>query len=118
MKIKSPVSFGLGIFLTIFGGIGIFITNIPVKIIPFFIGLSLIYLGWKGTRTATAIFGHITVVCGCFLITYGLYLLPYAKPTMAHIFGLPLFWGFICLLGGICAIYHAFCNCVKCPKEE
>ncbi|MGB9721578.1 MAG: hypothetical protein ACPL28_08885 [bacterium] len=78
MKIKSPVSFGLGLGLTIFGGVGIFITNVPVKIIPLFIGLSLIYLGLKGTRTATAVFGHITVVSGCFLITYGFYLLPYA----------------------------------------
>ncbi|MEO0136992.1 MAG: hypothetical protein ABIL86_05615 [candidate division WOR-3 bacterium] len=117
MKIKSQVTFGLGIFLVVFGGVGIFVTDIPVKIIPFFIGLSLIYLGWKGTRTATAVFGHITVVCGCFLITYGLYLLPYVKPTLAHIFGMPLFWGLICLLGGIGAVYHAFCNCVKCPKR-
>jgi len=118
MKIKAPVSFGLGIFLTVFGAIGIFVTNIPVKIIPLFIGLTLIYSGWRSTRTATAIFGHIVVVCGCFLITYGLYLLPYAKPTLAHIFGFPLFWGFVCLLGGICAIYHAFCNCVRFPKKE
>lgn len=118
MKIKAPVAFGLGVFLTILGGIGIAITNIPAEIIPLFIGFSLIYLGLKGTRIATVVFGHITVACGCFLITYGLYLLPYAKPTIAYIFGMPLFWGFICLLGGICAIYHGFCNCVRCPKKE
>lgn len=118
IPIRAPVAFGLGIFLTMFGVIGTFLTKVPVKIIPLAIGISLIYLGWKGTRTAVAIFGHITVVCGCFLITLGFYLLPYAKPTISHIFGFPLFWGLICLLGGICAIYHAFCNCVRCPKRE
>ncbi|MGQ9816830.1 MAG: hypothetical protein ACUVQ3_02615 [bacterium] len=116
--IRAPVAFGLGIFLTIFGMMGLFWAKNPAKIIPLGIGVSLVYLGWRGTRTAVAIFGHITVVCGCFLITLGFYSLPYAKPTIDHIFSLPLFWGFICLLGGICAIYHAFCNCVRCPKRE
>jgi hypothetical protein len=114
MKIKSPVSFTLGILLAVFGAWGIVASNNPAKFIPLVIGLSLVYLGWRGGRRATVLMGHIIVTCGCFLITYGIYLLPYAKPDLAHILGLPLFWGLFCLFGGICAIYHGFCNCVIC----
>jgi len=65
----------------------------------------MLYLGWRGG-------GHVIVACGCFLVTYGIYLLPYAKPDLAHILGLPLFWGFFCLFGCICAIYLGFCHCI------
>ena len=114
MKIKSPISFTLGILLAAFGVWGIIASSNPAKFIPLVIGLSLIYLGWRGGHRATIVTGHIIVTSGCFLITYGIYLLPYAKPDLAHIFGLPLFWGLFCLFGGICAIYHGFCRCVTC----
>jgi hypothetical protein len=52
MKIKSPVTFILGILLAAFGGWGIVVTNNPAKFIPLFIGLSLVYLGWRGGRKA------------------------------------------------------------------
>ncbi len=81
-------------------------------IIPLVIGSSLIYLGWSGGRTANLVFGHALVVTGCYLITWGFYLLPHAKPNPLHIIVYPLFWGFITLLGGICAIFHGFCNCI------
>jgi hypothetical protein len=113
MKIKAPVSFALGVILTSFGAWGVIRSNNPARFIPLVIGLSLNYLGWRGGRTATILMGHLIVVCGCFLITYGIYLLPYAKPDLAHVFGLPLFWGFFSLFGGICAIYHGFCRCVS-----
>ena len=114
MNIKSPISFILGILLAAFGAWGIIASENPAKFIPLVIGLSLISLGWRGGRQPTIIIGHIIVTSGCFLITYGIYLLPHAKPDLAHILGLPLFWGLFCLFGGICAIYHGFCNCVIC----
>jgi len=121
MSIRRPqsiVTLILGIALFVLGVLSL-ISNLSIgSIIPLLIGISLIYLGWAGTRTALIVFGHACIVVGCFLITWGLYLIPYCKPTLLHVFGRPLFWGFFCLFGGICAIYHAFCNCVKCPKRD
>ena len=84
--------------------------------IPFLVGAALGYLGWRGDRTALVLFGHVCVVLGCFLITWGVYLLPYSEPTLPHIFGRPLFWGLFSLMGGICAIYHGFCQCIRIQK--
>jgi len=53
------------------------------------------------------------ILLGCFLITWGIYLLPYSQPTLAHIFFRPLFWGLFSVMGGICANYHGFCRCVR-----
>ena len=118
MKINSIVTFILGLLLALFGTAGFVHSAHPALLIPLVIGLSLSYLGWKGGRTATIVFGHSAIVAGCYLITYGLYLLPYAKPDLAHIFGFPLFWGLFSLFGGICAIYHGFCNCVTCRTNK
>jgi hypothetical protein len=117
MKIRKPVSFVLGIIFFIFGIFMLIIGGIG-GIVPLLIGASLIYLGWSGTRIATIIFGHTLVVIGCGLITLGIYLLPYSKPTLMHIFFRPLFWGLFSVFGGICAIYHGFCNCIRCPKNS
>jgi hypothetical protein len=117
MKIRKPISFVLGIIFFIFG-IFMLIKGGFGGIVPLLIGASLIYLGWQGTRIATIIFGHILVVIGCALITLGIYLLPYSKPTLMHIFFRPLFWGLFSVFGGICAIYHGFCNCIRCPKNS
>ena len=57
--------------------------------------------------------GHIFLIAGCILLTWGLYLLPYSKPTFIDIFARPLFWGLISIFGGICAIFHGFCKCIK-----
>lgn len=106
----------MGVLLTAFGGWGLVASRVPAKWVPAVIGLSLIYMGWRGGRKATIFLGHVILTCGCFLVTYGIYLLPHAKPDLAHIFGMPLFWGFFCLFGGICAIYHGFCRCI-CGKS-
>jgi hypothetical protein len=108
----------LGVLLAAFGAWGAFVSDNPAKFIPLAIGLSLVTLAFWNNRRATVLLGHVIVTCGCFLITYGIYLLPYAKPDLAHIFGLPLFWGLFCLFGGICTIYHGFCNCVRCPAKS
>jgi len=118
MKVKLSVGLVLGALLAAFGAWGVFVSDNPAKFIPLAVGLSLILLAFWKNRRATVLVGHVIVVCGCFLITYGIYLLPYAKPDLAHIFGLPLFWGMFCLFGGICAIYHGFCNCVRCPAKQ
>ena len=111
MKPKSIVSVILGIgliALTVY----LALQKIFACIVPCAIGISLIYLGYKPGRTAMLVFGHICVVVGCFLVTWGIYLLPNSEPKLAHIFGRPLFWGLVCVFGGICAIYHGFCGCV------
>lgn len=113
MKPHNLVTFVLGIVVV---AVGVFLTIKVGCPIPIFVGVALCYLGWNGGRTATVIFGHTCVVLGCYLITWGLYLLPYSKPTLAYIVGRPLFWGFISLFGGICAIYHGFCRCIGKKK--
>jgi hypothetical protein len=82
-------------------------------IILLVIGASLIYLGYHPGRTSMVIFGHICVLVGCLLTTWGIYLLPSSQPTLAHIIFRPLFWGLFSIFGGICAIYHGFCRCVR-----
>ncbi|MCD4828946.1 MAG: hypothetical protein K8R90_05900 [Candidatus Cloacimonetes bacterium] len=69
-------------------------------------------------RGTTIFIGHLFVVTGCFLITWGIYLLPVSEPILSHILLRPLFWGLICLFGGICAIYHGFCRCVVSRSEN
>jgi hypothetical protein len=110
MKPKNIVSVILGIALIVLA-VYLALQKIFACILPAAVGLSLIYLGYKPGRTAMIIFGHICVVVGCFLVTWGIYLLPSSEPKLSHIFGRPLFWGLFCTFGGICAIYHGFCRC-------
>ncbi len=114
MKPKRPVAFISGMVLFILGVISLMSTKNPgSSFIPFLIGASLVYLGWRGGRAALVIFGHTCIILGAFLITWGVYLLPSFKPVFSHIVGGPLFWGFISMMGGVCANYHGFCNCVR-----
>ncbi|MCX8159832.1 MAG: hypothetical protein N3G18_02730 [Candidatus Saccharicenans sp.] len=113
MRPKSWISFALGAFLFILGIWSLAAYRALGSVVPLLIGGSLVYLSWTGSRTATLVFGHATIVVGCFLVTWGIYLLPQSEPTFAHILGRPLFWGFISIFGGICANYHGFCACVR-----
>jgi hypothetical protein len=116
MRPRSWVTFILGVFLTAMGIVSLVISGSAGGTIPLLIGGSLCYLGWRGGRTALLVFGHTTIVIGCAMITWGIYLLPYSKPTLTHVLSFPLFWGFISLFGGICANYHGFCQCIRGPK--
>ena len=115
MKPQSLITVILGFTLAVLGVIGLLSGSI-LSIIPLIIGVALGYLGWRGSRSALIIFGHTCIVVGCCLITLGLYMLPYCKPDLLHVFTRPLFWGFISLFGGICANYHGFCQCIRGPK--
>jgi len=97
---------GFGIY-SIVGGGGI------GGLVPLLIGGALIYLGYCPGRVALLVFGHACMVVGAMLITWGIYLLPHSRPVWQHIFLRPLFWGFISVFGGICAIYHGFCGCIR-----
>jgi hypothetical protein len=116
MKPHSLVTLILGIILVVLGIVTLVSTGSAGGVIPLLIGGALCFLGWRGDRIASIIFGHICIVLGCFLITWGIYLLPYSKPCLAHIFGRPLFWGLFSLFGGICANYHGFCRCIRKEK--
>ncbi|MDI6850276.1 MAG: hypothetical protein QME69_10860 [Candidatus Saccharicenans sp.] len=95
MRPKGWIAFALGLLLLIMGIWTLIAHQSLGAIVPFFIGGSLVYVGWTRSRTATLVFGHTSIVIGCFLVTWGIYLLPHSQPTFAHILGRPLFWGFI-----------------------
>lgn len=113
MKLKSQITFILGLLLLLLGLWSLLLYKAAGSIVPILIGGALSYLGWTPNRTGTLIFGHATIVTGCFLVTWGIYLLPSSQPSLGHILGRPLFWGFISIFGGICANYHGFCTCVR-----
>jgi uncharacterized membrane protein HdeD (DUF308 family) len=113
MKPQSIVTLVLGVILLIFGVFFVISSPNPFHVIPILIGAALCYMGWRGGRIALLVFGHACIILGCFLITWGMYLLPYSKPILSHIFLRPLFWGLISLFGGICANYHGFCKCIR-----
>jgi hypothetical protein len=113
MKPRSLITMISGSILTVLGIATLVISGSAAGAIPLFIGGSLAYLGWRGGRTAVLVFGHACIVIGCAMITWGIYLLPYSKPTLAHILARPLFWGLFSLFGGICANYHGFCRCIR-----
>lgn len=116
MRPQGHVSFILGIILAVLGIILLVSGHGLFGIIPLFIGGALVFLGWREDRTALIVFGHVCIVLGCFLITWGLYLLPYSQPTLSHVFFRPLFWGLFSLMGGLCANYHGFCKCIRGPQ--
>lgn len=91
MKPHSLITLILGVILVAFG-ITILVKNgSGAGAIPLLIGGALCYMGWRGGRTALLVLGHVCIVVGCFLITWGIYLLPNSQPTFPHILGRPLF---------------------------
>ena len=112
-KPKSLAALVLGIILIVIGIIILLLSASPSSLILILIGGALCYLGWQGGNKALIIFGHACIVIGCLLVTWGIYLLPYSEPTLSHILGRPLFWGFFSILGGVCANYHGFCRCLR-----
>jgi len=116
MKPNSIITVVLGVVLTIFGVFGIVQRNV-FEFIPLIIGLSLIYLGWRGGRVPGIVFGHACIVVGFMLVTLGIYMAPYSKPTFVYVFFRPLFWGLFSIGGGVCALFHAFCNCLRRPAQ-
>ncbi|MHC4536696.1 MAG: hypothetical protein ACYS6K_22335 [Planctomycetota bacterium] len=94
---------------------------LPKRPITAVLGLLLVLtslVGYKPGRVSLIVFGHACVITGCFLVTWGIYLLPYCKPKLAHVFGRPLFWGLFSILGGICALYHGFCRCFSAGRSN
>lgn len=119
MQKRSYLTITLGVMLV---GISLLFMFRAAIISPSgLIGLALIYTGWKRDRRAMVILGHACIVVGAYLITWGLYLLPVSSPSLLGILGRPLFWGLFCLFGGVCAIFHGFCSCVRnfhCSKPS
>ncbi|MGB3341416.1 MAG: hypothetical protein WBB37_08045 [bacterium] len=113
MKVHSWTGLIFGFILVVIGILGLIFFNSLAGFIPVLIGAGLIYLNWRGGRAGLVVFGHICIVLGCFLVTWGIYLLPYSQPILLHIVARPLFWGLISIFGGICADYHGFCNCIR-----
>jgi len=113
MKIHNLTGLIFGLVLAAVGVLGLVFLGSIAGLIPMLIGFGLVYLNWRGGRAGLIVFGHICVVLGCLLVTWGIYLLPYSKPVLLHIIARPLFWGLISIFGGVCANYHGFCNCMR-----
>ena len=121
MKSSGIVGLILGLGLLAFGIYHLIIGMYLWAIIKILIGSGLIVSKFVKNRYGTIIFGHITVVAGMMLLTAGIYYVPMiakqiektGELKIVYIFAMPLFWGFFATLGGICAIYHGFCKCVR-----
>lgn len=113
MKPRGWVGLIFGFALLLIGILGFIIFSALAGFIPILVGFGLIYLNWRGGRAGLVVFGHICIVLGCFLATWGIYLLPYSEPSLSHILMRPLFWGLFSIFGGLCAIFHGFCNCMR-----
>jgi len=120
MILKRPITAVLGLLLVLIGIVLLATNQRLLCLVPCVIGTCLFYIGYKPGRVSLIVFGHACVIAGCFLVTWGIYLLPYCKPKLAHVFGRPLFWGLVCIFGGICALYHGFCRCFSagCSNER
>ncbi len=122
MKSRGIVGLILGVGLAAFGIYHLVIGVYLWGVIKLIIGGGLIMLKFTNSRYGNIIFGHMIVVVGCILITAGIYYVPIISDkirenngqiSLVYIFGMPLFWGLFATLGGICAIYHGFCKCVR-----
>jgi hypothetical protein len=113
VKPRGIVGIILGALLLLFGLLLVIGSRQLGGVIPTLVGATLIYLGFRPGRHALAWFGHACIVAGCMLTTWGIYLLPHTVPSFSSVFTRPLFWGLFCTLGGVCANYHAFCNCMR-----
>ena len=114
----SRITAALGVALIALGIWGIIGSMSIGGIVPLVIGAALVYLALNPGRVSTLVFGHSCIVIGAYLITWGIFLLPHSEPTLANIFGRPLFWGIFSLMGGVCAIFHGFCRCVSKQWEQ
>ena len=121
MKSSGIVGLILGLGLLAFGIYHLIIGMYLWAIIKILIGAGLIVSKFVNNRYGTIIFGHMTVVAGMMLLTAGIYYVPLiakqiektGELKIIYIFAMPLFWGFFATLGGVCAIYHGFCKCVR-----
>lgn len=114
---RNPVSALIGLVLLAFGVVVMVQHGGMGAVVPTLIGGALLYLGYRPGRTALIVFGHACIVVGALLVTWGIYLLPYSEPVWQHIIFRPLFWGLISIFGGICAVYHGFCRCIRSKCE-
>ena len=115
---KRPITAVLGLLLVLIGILLLSKNKQLLCLVPCAVGVSLLYLSYKPGRVSLIVFGHVCVIAGCFLTTWGIYLLPYSEPKLAHIFGRPLFWGLFAIFGGICALYHGFCRCFSAGRSN
>ena len=121
MKSSGIVGMILGIGLLAFGIYHLIIGLYLWAVIKILIGAGLVISKFVKNRYGTIIFGHMTVIAGLILITAGIYYVPMiakqiektGELKIIYIFAMPLFWVFFATLGGICAIYHGFCKCMR-----
>jgi hypothetical protein len=114
---KSPITFYIGLFVTLLTSIQMIIHPEAIRIIGISIGLFFIIwavkIGWTRKRNITVLVGHLAVVAGCLVCAYALYSLPFLKhqPSMLEVADSPLFWGIFTIWGGNCMITHGYCSC-------
>jgi hypothetical protein len=120
-KPRSIVTVILGAFLALSGTAGFVMGGGGAgPFVPVLIGISLVYLGFRGGRRGRIVFGHACIVAGCYLVAWGVHLAQIigSAPTWLQILTQPLFWGLFSILGGICANFHGFCHCVQGLEAE
>ncbi len=124
IKMKAKITFFIGLFVTLLGIIQLFISYSHIRFITISVGLFFIIFGWKIGWTKykyfTILLGHIAVVIGTILTSYGLYQIHFIQrmPSIIELLDLPLFWGIFTIFGGNCMIKHSYCSCCIRMHEE
>lgn len=125
MKTGDIINLILGIALTGYAILHFIEGIVFWAFIKLLIGSGLVTITFVKNRYGQVIFGHITIVAGCMLLTSGILMVPLLAEAiqangnripLSYIFGTPLFWGLFAIFGGICATYHGFCRCISGRK--
>ena len=114
---KSKITFIIGLSVTLLSVVQFIFNPELIRLAGFLTGLFFMtwgwIIGWTAYRNFTVILGHIAVITGCLLTTWGIYQIPFLTkaPGIAEVFDLPIFWGLFTLWGGNCMITHGYCKC-------
>ncbi|MBN2745705.1 MAG: hypothetical protein JXR34_03190 [Bacteroidales bacterium] len=114
---KAPITFYIGIVVTMLNGYYLMISIESSRIIGLIIGLFFVVWGWKigwtKHRNLTLIVGHFAMTIGSLVVAWSIYQIPFLSkaPTLLETLDMPLFWGIFAIWGGFCMITHGYCNC-------
>lgn len=122
---KARITFFIGLGVALLGLVQFLTSWDPVRLVTFGIGVFLMIwgglVGWTRYSRLTLLLGHLTLTAGLFVTAWGLYQIPFQSgaPSPLEVLDLPLFWGLFSSAGGFCMITHGYSRCaVRCHERN